>query len=392
MGFDAIAAVGEDVLASGAADAAAGAAVDAGAGAAAAGAADVGATAAAGAAGAGAADVGATALGAGAADAAAGAGAGAAGLSSADAAAIYGGAGYGAAADATALGAGATDAAALGAAGADVGGVGSSITGGAGGAFSDAGFAASDAGAATGLDSSYVGAGTADYSAGAGSGVPGFNDATGQYTDSIGSGSAQQVTPDVNSVNADNGVTPTGNSSIDNALKQLGAFGSTASKFAPVASLGMNAYAQHKTQSAADKLNGVAKPASDVSNKLLGQYQSGTLNPADAYAIAQWSQQQTASIKNYYANAGLSNSSMEAEALSKVGAQADSMRSQAVQSLLSGGLQAAGLAQGPQVAAVNASVAADQQLSQASSNFMAALAKMNTQQTGTASTTTTPGG
>ena len=374
MGFDAIAAVGEDVLASGAADAAAGAAVDVGAGAAV----DAGAGAAV--------DAGVGA----AADA--GLGAGAAGLSSADAAAIYGGAGYGAAADATALGAGAVDTAALGAAGADVGAVGSSITGGAGGAFSDAGFAASDVGAATGLDSSYVGAGTADYSAGAGSGVPGFNDATGQYTDSIGSGSAQQVTPDVNSVNADNGVTPTGNSSIDNALKQLGAFGSTASKFAPVASLGMNAYAQHKAQSAADQLKGVAKPASDVSNKLLGQYQSGTLNPADAYAIAQWSQQQTASIKNYYANAGLSNSSMEAEALSKVGAQADAMRSQAVQSLLTSGLSAAGLAQGPQVAAVNASVAADQQLSQASSNFMAALAKMNTQQTGTTSTTTTPGG
>jgi hypothetical protein len=258
-----------------------------------------------------------------------------------------------------------------------------------GGAFSDAGFAASDAGAATGLDSGYVGAGTADYGAGAaggGTGAADFNDATGTYTSPTGD---TTTLPNQAANTLDSG---TGNSSLDNALKQLGAAGNGAMKYAPLASLGMNAYAQHKAQSAADQLKGVAQPASDVSNQLLGQYKSGTLNPSDAFAIAQWSQQQTASIKNYYAQAGLSNSSMEASALSQVGAQADAMRSQALTAMMNSGLQAAGLAQGPQVAAVNASVAADQQLSQASSSFMAALAKMNTQQTGTTSTTTTPGG
>jgi hypothetical protein len=184
--------------------------------------------------------------------------------------------------------------------------------------------------------------------------------------------------------------TTTGNSSINSALSQLGALGKGASQYAPLAGLGMSAYAQHKAQSAADQLKGIAAPSSAVSNQLLGQYQTGTLNANDAYQIAQYEQQQTASIKQYYASAGLSNSSMESEALSQVAMQGNAMRAQAVQNLLSGGLQAAGVAQGPQVAAVQASVAADQQLGQASAAFMQALAKMNSSQ-GTPSTTSNAG-
>ena len=173
----------------------------------------------------------------------------------------------------------------------------------------------------------------------------------------------------------------TGNASIDSALKQLGVLGKSASQYAPLAGLGVSAMANKKAQSAASSLNGVAAPALDTSNQLLSQFKTGQLNAADSYAIQNMVQQQTASIKQYYASAGLSNSSMEAEALNQIGVQAQAMREQALQNMLSQGLQSAGVAQGPQIAAVQASVAADNELSQASSNFMAALAKMNTSNT-----------
>ena len=180
----------------------------------------------------------------------------------------------------------------------------------------------------------------------------------------------------------------TGNSSIDSALQQLGAAGSTALKYAPLAGLGLNYEAYKKGSSAASSLNSIAAPSSAVSNQLLSNYQTGTINPSDAFQISQWAQQQTAATQQYYANAGLSNSSMEAAALGQIQSQAVAMRGQALQNVLSAGLQAAGVAQGPQMAAVQASVAADNALSSASSNFINALAKMNTAGTTTTTTTT----
>jgi hypothetical protein len=170
----------------------------------------------------------------------------------------------------------------------------------------------------------------------------------------------------------------TGNDSIDNALKQLGAGGKGVMQYAPLAGLGLSAYENHKAQSASQSLNNVAAPTLNTSNQLLQQFQSGQLNASDSYAINTFEQQQTAKINQYYASAGLSNSSMEADAIGQVQAQGEAMRSQALQTMLSNGLQAAGVAQGPQLAAVQASVAADNAMSAASANFMQALAKMNT--------------
>lgn len=395
--------MGFDALIEGAADLFAGGTADAAAGAAAGGLADAGATAGLAGAGAGAAGLGADAgiagglAGSGAAVADAGLGAEAAGLSDAAATAAL--------PDAAATAGGLADAGGIGAAGAaglgaDAGLAGLSgvdataalpdlaATSGAAGGAADIGAGAIGggsigAGGLSGADATAAlpdlggSAGDTSLSSAAG-GASDFNDAAG--TQSINGGPETQVSPNAEQVDANNvanGVTPTGNSSLDNALKQLGAVGKTAGQFAPLAALGLDAYGQHKAQGAAQQLNDIAKPVSAVENKLLGQYQSGQLNPADAYQINTWAQNQTNSVKQYYANAGLGNSSMEADALSNIQAQANAMRSQAVQNLLTGGLQAAGVAQGPQVAAVQASVAADQQLQQASSSFMQALAKMN---------------
>ena len=178
------------------------------------------------------------------------------------------------------------------------------------------------------------------------------------------------------------------NSSITSALKQLGAYGKTALSVGkdvagiatPIASLLMAKKAQTAATTtgatAQNQLNAIAAPASAVSNQLLTNYQSGTLSTADQQSIAQYGQQQQAQIKQYYANAGLSNSSMEASALAQVGVQQNQMMQQALNNELSGGLSAAGVAQGPQLAGVTAATTADQQSQQAMTNFMQTLAKM----------------
>ena len=183
------------------------------------------------------------------------------------------------------------------------------------------------------------------------------------------------------------------NSSITSALKQLGVTPGNALKYGvPVASLAMNGKAQHKAQSAADQLNKIAQPASSTSNNLLSKFNSGQISAADSYAINQQMQQSIAQAKQYYASAGLSNSSMEHEAIQTIQNNAENQRQQALQNMLTQGLSAAGTAQGPQIAAVNASVQSDAQLQKATSDFMAALARMNAGGTTPNQPTPTPSG
>jgi hypothetical protein len=188
------------------------------------------------------------------------------------------------------------------------------------------------------------------------------------------------------------GVTPETNSSISNALKQLGVTGDNAFKYGlPAASLGMNAVAQHKATSAADQLKQIAQPASSTSNNLLSKFNSGQISAADSYAINQQMQNSIAQAKQYYASAGLSNSSMEHEAIQNIQNNAENQRQQALQNMLTQGLSAAGTAQGPQLAAIQAGVQSDAQLQQATANFMSALARMNAGSTAPAASQTPTG-
>ena len=178
------------------------------------------------------------------------------------------------------------------------------------------------------------------------------------------------------------GVPPTENSSVNSALKQLGAIGDPALKYGlPIASLGMNAMAQKKARTAEQQLQSLAKPASDTSNNLLNQFGKGQISAADSYAINQQQQQDIAAAKQYYANAGLSNSSMELESIQNIQNNAENQRQEALNNMLTEGLTAAGTSYGPQMAAVQAGVQSDQQLQQATASFMQMLARMNAQST-----------
>ena len=131
--------------------------------------------------------------------------------------------------------------------------------------------------------------------------------------------------------------------------------------------------------SAQRQLNAAAAPAQGVEKQLLNQFQTGQLTGADAQAIAQWTQQQTAQVNQYYEQAGLSNSSMHQAALTQVSQQADQMRQQALNNMLSNGLSAAGVANPLISTGVTAGVQQDQNAMTAMQNFLNTLANMNTQ-------------
>ena len=130
---------------------------------------------------------------------------------------------------------------------------------------------------------------------------------------------------------------------------------------------GATSSAAGNTQSA------VGTQAAGVASQLLNQYQSGTLNASQTYQIQQWQQQQTAQIRQYYANMGLSNSTMEKQAEANIGQQASAMTSAALQSLLTSGLSAVSAANGVLSGVAQQQVAADQQLQSAMKNFADAL-------------------
>lgn len=157
----------------------------------------------------------------------------------------------------------------------------------------------------------------------------------------------------------------------------------------------LSAYRQMKAGSAAQRqYQGIAGPTSAVSSDLLNKFQNGQVSGADAFAIAQFSQKQKAAVNAYYAKAGLSNSSMHQQALQQVDVQAEGMRQQALQNMLTGGLKAAGVANPLLARGVKAGVAQDNQAMATMQKFLSTLSGMNTPQastpTGTPSATPQP--
>ena len=195
-----------------------------------------------------------------------------------------------------------------------------------------------------------------------------------------GPGTSTTVSPSANAP------TPTGNASVDAAMKALGAGGSSLmggiKEYGPALNAGLagvSALQQARGVGSAQKaMQGIAQPTKDVSNQLLQQFKTGQISGADAFQIAQFSQQQKAAVDQYYAKAGLSNSSMHTQALQQIDVQAEAMRQQAVQNLLKGGLSAAGVSDPTMVAGVNAGIKQDANAQSAMQNFINTLANMNT--------------
>jgi hypothetical protein len=137
--------------------------------------------------------------------------------------------------------------------------------------------------------------------------------------------------------------------------------------------MGVNALTGKKQALNSDLMAG-ASGAQTTSASILDQYNKGQLNAADQYSIAKWAQDAKASKQEYYAKAGLSDSSMAQQDIASIDAQAGAMRDQALNNMLQSGLNAAGIANSATGQAVQLQMQQDQQAQQAQQQFFQMLA------------------
>jgi len=151
----------------------------------------------------------------------------------------------------------------------------------------------------------------------------------------------------------------------------------------PAAALGLSQYRANKMgQSLADQLKAASSQVSPVASGLISQYETGQINPAQEKQITDLTNNTKARIKQRYAQMGRdpnTDSAAQSE-LAKADADAVAMRDAAQQGILTQGLKAAGLAQGPATSAVMAGYQSDLQQQQAMQNFMNTLALMQSKQ------------
>lgn len=159
--------------------------------------------------------------------------------------------------------------------------------------------------------------------------------------------------------------------------------------------LGLNLASSLAQRNSANKLptelKAAAGPASDVATSLIDQYKSGTINPSTEFDINKWEQQSIAQAKNYYAKAGIPDSTSAMHAVQQIRAQAAALRDQARQGLLTTGLNAAGIASGPLTAAAQASAQADQQFASAQGSALNSLMLLQAMQSKTPEKTASTG-
>ncbi len=142
------------------------------------------------------------------------------------------------------------------------------------------------------------------------------------------------------------------------------------------AGLGLNAWrayqAKQQGQSAQDQLNKNAQPAADASKQLIAQGTAGQVPPAILQQFNTSAQQAKDAIRARYANMGRdpNNDSSAAAELAKVDQDRDAQIANYASTLLNQGLAAAGVANGPQTAAVQAGVNQDKQLSDSMSSAL----------------------
>ena len=206
-------------------------------------------------------------------------------------------------------------------------------------------------------------------------------------------GPGGQADPNYQSTSPAGGFKPyTGPTSADisGALKSLGVTPFQA------AGLGLSGYSQYKSaqnqktlQEQLDKQAQLTRPASE---KLMSQYQSGTIGAAQEKQIADYTNQQKATIKQRYAKMGRDPNydSAAQQEMANVDVQAASMRDTALQNVLSSGLKASGVTAGPAQQAIMAGYQQDQAAQKAQADFLAALANMQARGSGSPTTPAVP--
>ncbi len=142
---------------------------------------------------------------------------------------------------------------------------------------------------------------------------------------------------------------------------------------------------------AAAAYNNVGTQQRQTASGLVTAYNNGTLNPAESAGIDKWAQQQIASLRQFYANAGTADSTQAKQAEAAVMQQATDMKNKATQDLLKVGLNELNTLDTNTVRGITANLQGDQAAQQAQANFAMTFAKLigSTGQTPTPSTSTT---
>lgn len=139
-----------------------------------------------------------------------------------------------------------------------------------------------------------------------------------------------------------------------------------------------------------DEIKALGGPQRDIANQLLAQYKSGTLNAADSFKIQQTKQAAINRANDFYAKAGIPDSTQLQGTLHDIDVQADAQTEQARQNLLKQGLDELNLTDNTQVEAIKAQIAGDQAAAKALTDFMTMLgtlgAKLPATQSGVATT------
>jgi hypothetical protein len=139
-----------------------------------------------------------------------------------------------------------------------------------------------------------------------------------------------------------------------------------------------------------DEIKSLGGPQRDIANQLLAQYKAGTINAADAFNIQQTKQAAINRANDFYAKAGIPDSSQLQGTIANINQQADAQTEQARQNLLTQGLNELNVTDQTQVEAIKAQIAGDQAAAKALQDFMVMLgtlgARLPATQSGVATT------
>lgn len=142
-------------------------------------------------------------------------------------------------------------------------------------------------------------------------------------------------------------------------------------KYGPAIVGGLGAVSQRNaTKSAVEKIGNLGGTTRAVGENITQGFLNGTLNPADLAGIDKWERDSIAASRQFFARAGTSRSTQATTAEQEITKKAEEMRAQARQNLLATGINALGVADKYQAAAIEAEMQGDAQMNQYLTNFM----------------------
>lgn len=120
----------------------------------------------------------------------------------------------------------------------------------------------------------------------------------------------------------------------------------------------------------ASRISSIPESTRAVGESITQGFLNGTLNPADLAGIDKWERDSIAASRQFFARAGTSRSTQSLTSEAEIRKKAEEMRAQARQNLLTTGINALGISDKYEAAAIEAELQADRQMNQYVTNFL----------------------